>query len=233
MTTTVDPISHEVIDRILAGQHHDPHSVLGAHEAPEGTVVRALRPLARSVEVVLPDGTRYPMQHVHEGVFSATVPPDGDGRRLPARGQLRRRRHGVAHGRPVPAPADARRDGPAPDRRGQARGAVAGARRQGAARSRRHLVRGVGAERARRARDRRLQPLGWPRPSDALARQLGRMGAVRTGSRLRRSGTSTRSAVRTAPGIARPIRWPPWPRLRPRRRRSSSTPAMNGPTRTG
>ena len=77
MTTAVDPISHEVIDRILAGQHHDPHSVLGAHETPEGTVVRALRPLARSVEVVLPDGTRYPMQHVHEGVFSATVPPAG------------------------------------------------------------------------------------------------------------------------------------------------------------
>ena len=64
-----------MIDRILAGQHHDPHAVLGAHEAPDGTVVRALRPLARSVEVVLPDGTRYPMQHVHEGVFSATLPP--------------------------------------------------------------------------------------------------------------------------------------------------------------
>ncbi len=75
MTTTVDPVSHEVIDRILAGQHHDPHAVLGAHAAPDGTVVRALRPLATSVEVVLPDGTRYPMQHVHEGVFSATVPP--------------------------------------------------------------------------------------------------------------------------------------------------------------
>jgi 1,4-alpha-glucan branching enzyme len=71
-----DPISHEEIDLILAGQHHDPHAVLGAHLGPRGTVIRALRPLAWSVDVVLPDGSRYPMGHVHEGVFSVTVPAD-------------------------------------------------------------------------------------------------------------------------------------------------------------
>jgi len=36
--------------------------------------VRALRPLAASVAVVLPDGRRFPMAHVHQGVFEATLP---------------------------------------------------------------------------------------------------------------------------------------------------------------
>jgi len=71
-----DPISHEEIDRILSGQHHDPHAVLGAHSGPQGTIIRALRPLASSVDIVLPDGSRYPMGHVHGGVFSVTVPAD-------------------------------------------------------------------------------------------------------------------------------------------------------------
>src|SRR5258708_11227328 len=69
-----DPISHEEIELVLSGHHHDPHSVLGAHPGLGGTVIRTLRPLAWSVDVVLPDGSRYPMAHVHEGVFSVTVP---------------------------------------------------------------------------------------------------------------------------------------------------------------
>src|SRR5712692_375896 len=69
-----DPVRHDEIERIMAGQHHDPHSVLGAHAGPHGTVIRALRPLAWSVAAVLPDGSRYPMRHVYEGVFSVTVP---------------------------------------------------------------------------------------------------------------------------------------------------------------
>ena len=58
-----------VIEAIVAGQHHDPHSVLGVHRGPDGTVIiRALRPLATSVTAVLADGTRIPMRHVHNGV---------------------------------------------------------------------------------------------------------------------------------------------------------------------
>ena len=71
-----DQVSHDEIDRIVGGTHHDPHSVLGAHRGPDGVVVRALRPLAATVTVVLPDGRRFPMTHVHEGVFSATLPDD-------------------------------------------------------------------------------------------------------------------------------------------------------------
>ncbi|HEX9063696.1 MAG TPA: 1,4-alpha-glucan branching protein GlgB [Streptosporangiaceae bacterium] len=81
-----DPVSHDEISRLVAGHHHDPHAVLGAHAGPGGTIVRALRPLAWSVQVVLPDGTRYPMTHVHEGVFSALVPAGlADGYRLAVR----------------------------------------------------------------------------------------------------------------------------------------------------
>ncbi len=69
------------IERIVAGTHHDPHSILGAHPGPDGFVIRALRPFAAIVEVVLADGRRFPMEHVHLGVFAAVLPydsgPDG------------------------------------------------------------------------------------------------------------------------------------------------------------
>jgi 1,4-alpha-glucan branching enzyme len=69
-----DPVSRDVIEAIVAGVHHDPHSVLGAHPGPDGVTIRALRPLAASVTAVLPDGGRFPLTHLHEGVFSATLP---------------------------------------------------------------------------------------------------------------------------------------------------------------
>src|SRR6266853_332264 len=75
-----EPMSADVslgeIERIVAGQHHDPHSVLGAHPGPDGVVIRALRPLAPSVTAVLDDGRRLPMTHVHQGVFEVTVPDE-------------------------------------------------------------------------------------------------------------------------------------------------------------
>jgi 1,4-alpha-glucan branching enzyme len=62
------------IERLVAGQHHDPHSVLGAHPSRKGVTIRALRPLAASVTAVLPDGSRHPMTHRHQGVFEVTLP---------------------------------------------------------------------------------------------------------------------------------------------------------------
>src|SRR3954463_1409699 len=67
-------VTYDEIDRLVGGDHHDPHSVLGAHPARDGVTVRALRPLASKVEVVLPDGARHLMRHVHEGVFEVTLP---------------------------------------------------------------------------------------------------------------------------------------------------------------
>jgi 1,4-alpha-glucan branching enzyme len=70
-------VSITELDRIVAGTHHDPHSVLGAHPEPGGGVaIRALRPLATSVTVVLTDGSRYPAEHVHQGIFAAVLPKD-------------------------------------------------------------------------------------------------------------------------------------------------------------
>jgi 1,4-alpha-glucan branching enzyme len=61
-------------DAIVAGTSHDPHALLGAHPGPDGVVVRVLRPLARTVTVVLDDGRRYPARHLHQGVFTVTLP---------------------------------------------------------------------------------------------------------------------------------------------------------------
>ena len=68
-----DPVSPDEIDTLVAGLHHDPHAILGAHPGPDGTVVRALRPLAKSVSLVLDDGRKVPMRHLRQGVFSATI----------------------------------------------------------------------------------------------------------------------------------------------------------------
>jgi 1,4-alpha-glucan branching enzyme len=69
------------IERIVAGTHHDPHSILGVHPGPDGVAFRTLRPFAASVAVRLEDGRRFPMEHVHLGVFAATVPYDEAGGR--------------------------------------------------------------------------------------------------------------------------------------------------------
>ena len=69
-----DQVTLGEIERVVAGQHHDPHSVLGAHPGPNGVTIRALRPLATSVTAVLADGSRYPMPHRHQGVFEVTLP---------------------------------------------------------------------------------------------------------------------------------------------------------------
>ncbi|WP_395106678.1 1,4-alpha-glucan branching protein GlgB [Actinomadura sp. SCN-SB] len=69
-------VTREEIEKLVGGEHHDPHGVLGAHPEREGVTVRALRPLAERVEVVLPNGDRHKLRHYHEGVFVGTLPPE-------------------------------------------------------------------------------------------------------------------------------------------------------------
>jgi 1,4-alpha-glucan branching enzyme len=58
---------------LVAGHHGDPHQLLGLHDG----VVRAYRPSAVEMEVVLPDGATVPMRQIHQaGVFEAEVPGD-------------------------------------------------------------------------------------------------------------------------------------------------------------
>ncbi|NUS15807.1 MAG: 1,4-alpha-glucan branching enzyme, partial [Streptomyces sp.] len=59
--------------RLLAGEHHDPHGVLGAHPEKGGVRVRALKPFARGVTVVA-DGLRAELRSEGDGLFSAHLP---------------------------------------------------------------------------------------------------------------------------------------------------------------
>jgi 1,4-alpha-glucan branching enzyme len=70
-------VSDQVLDAVGGGAHHDPHAVLGIHpaQADDGDadwVVRARRPLARSVTAVFVDGTRVPLEHVRSGIWEGT-----------------------------------------------------------------------------------------------------------------------------------------------------------------
>jgi 1,4-alpha-glucan branching enzyme len=60
--------------RLIAGEAHDPHAILGAHPEGASTVVRSLRRGAGEVAVAVGDA-RHPMTRVHDaGVFEATLP---------------------------------------------------------------------------------------------------------------------------------------------------------------
>ncbi|MEG3631863.1 1,4-alpha-glucan branching enzyme [Streptomyces poriticola] len=61
-------------ERLLAGTHHDPHTVLGAHPVPGGLAFRAFRPYALGVTVVAGD-LRAELQDDGDGFFSALLPP--------------------------------------------------------------------------------------------------------------------------------------------------------------
>jgi len=63
------------VDRLVALQHSDPHSILGAHPGPDGVTVRAFRPGARDVSVIADDGTRpWRMAQIHaDGLFEVTI----------------------------------------------------------------------------------------------------------------------------------------------------------------
>ncbi len=80
-TTTLD---QSQIDALVAGEHHDPHQVLGAHEDAKGAVVRAWRPDADRITVVHGD-TEISATRAHPaGLFEARLPevPDPGSYRL-------------------------------------------------------------------------------------------------------------------------------------------------------
>ncbi|MDF0530991.1 1,4-alpha-glucan branching protein GlgB [Tsukamurella sp. 8F] len=80
---SADPaaVEPEARHRLLSGTHHDPHSILGAHEtggtsgpdARGGTVLRTLRPGAESVTAVI-GGDRFPLRRIEGGLFGTCVP---------------------------------------------------------------------------------------------------------------------------------------------------------------
>ena len=67
------PPDPHTIDRLLAGAHHDPHGILGAHSDHTGkTDVRAYRPGAKAV-AVLAAGERTELDEVADGFFAGTL----------------------------------------------------------------------------------------------------------------------------------------------------------------
>lgn len=58
---------------LAAGTHPDPHTVLGAHEHPDGTIVRVLRPHAETVFARIGEKD-HPLDHAGHGVFETIVP---------------------------------------------------------------------------------------------------------------------------------------------------------------
>ncbi|KAA0093238.1 1,4-alpha-glucan branching protein GlgB [Mycolicibacterium sp. P1-18] len=82
MTSTNDVTSKNLrpddteLSRLLWGAHHDPHSILGAHEYDDHTVIRVLRPNALEV-VALIGKERYTFTHVEDALFAVALPFTG------------------------------------------------------------------------------------------------------------------------------------------------------------
>ncbi len=73
-TPILPSISEFDRDRVSNGSHHDPHSTLGAHPvATGGWVIRALRPMAKSVSVVFKTGKELELSHVWNGIWDGFV----------------------------------------------------------------------------------------------------------------------------------------------------------------
>ncbi|MGB4779221.1 1,4-alpha-glucan branching protein GlgB [Microbacterium sp.] len=67
-------ISDEILDTVATGSYYAPHDVLGPHQLADGSwVIRARRPLARTVTAVLADGAEIALSHVRSGVWEGTA----------------------------------------------------------------------------------------------------------------------------------------------------------------
>lgn len=69
------PVDAQTLSQVAAGEHHAPHSVLGAHLDDYGHVtIRTVKHLAEAVNVVTAAGA-VPMTHEADGVWVAVVEP--------------------------------------------------------------------------------------------------------------------------------------------------------------
>src|SRR3954452_13002475 len=69
----VDSLDEEV-RRLLAGEHGDPHHVLGAHPSGGKTTIRAYRPGAEGIAVLRDDHEPVPMERLNPaGFFAAEI----------------------------------------------------------------------------------------------------------------------------------------------------------------
>ena len=64
-------IEIQELDALVEGRHHDPHSILGLHEAKSDWVIRVLRPNAAAVSAKAGRKT-IQLSHTHRGIFEAS-----------------------------------------------------------------------------------------------------------------------------------------------------------------
>src|SRR5688500_15202709 len=74
MTTTTHAPPADQLVRLARGEHHDPHSILGAHLMAEGTAVRAFHPDAAAAALLAPNGGTAPRESIGHGVWAGVVP---------------------------------------------------------------------------------------------------------------------------------------------------------------
>ena len=70
---TLPALDEGVLDQISHGSYAFPHDVLGVHPIDEGFVIRALRPLAKSVTAILTDGKELALEHLYRGVWQVAL----------------------------------------------------------------------------------------------------------------------------------------------------------------
>jgi 1,4-alpha-glucan branching enzyme len=72
--TSPPPVDAGEVDRLLRGDHANPHSILGAHpvtnKGTSGVVIRAMIPNAARVEAILDDGSAVELQREAQGLAS-------------------------------------------------------------------------------------------------------------------------------------------------------------------
>ena len=70
---TLPDLDVNYVGRVSGGAHHDPHSLLGVHPHEGGWVIRALRPLAKSVTAELGAKKSLELTHLEFGVWQGFV----------------------------------------------------------------------------------------------------------------------------------------------------------------
>ncbi|QEO10534.1 1,4-alpha-glucan branching protein GlgB [Protaetiibacter larvae] len=74
MLPALDP---GLVASLVEGRHPRPHDWLGAHPVAGGWVIRALRPLAKTVTAVRADGTKVTLAHLDRGLWQGFAPDPG------------------------------------------------------------------------------------------------------------------------------------------------------------
>ncbi|HZC26220.1 MAG TPA: 1,4-alpha-glucan branching enzyme, partial [Actinopolymorphaceae bacterium] len=67
-------VPKEELARLVGGDHHDPHGILGPHVAGGAVTVRVLRPLAEQVCVRVGENAPVELTHEYEGVWVGALP---------------------------------------------------------------------------------------------------------------------------------------------------------------